>query len=461
MVRLNHPVFSFVRRETEALARRSYLSRGGYTYFPPRGRRVVDMGALLELYLSDAVIQRAVHKRSRDLFGGGFVIEGVEEGLCEYIMQFLENRIHYKRVFADAARDSFVYGNGFREKVYSNDSAPSDEPTNGDELVELAPVSPRQVTVVEDDDVDSYTYGKVVGYYVIPPVPHSVFAWQPILIIPKSKLGVLPEGRMIHPSRIIHMKFNSLSDSNIGISLLEPAYNILKSKIETDKVLGTIMVRFAKPLIKAIIENGTQDEIRHLSKQLFNMNKRAEDISFLVTDDAVKELSAIGASGHTINPAEYYDIMLKNICIGFGIPKALLVGSEAGSISGSDLNLVAYIQSLKSDQETVQTPLILDLIESYLATQNLAMPPEIRVKWTQEYSDELAMFKSTFMNTQSAVTLFGATIITKNEARKMVNLDPVVNGDVFNDVAKIRPSGFGDVSSIVPEESPKRSPKRR
>lgn len=197
----------------------------------------------------------------------------------------------------------------------------------------------------------------------------------------------------------------------------------------SDKHIGTILVRYAKPIIKAVIENGTKDQIRKLSKYIMGVNRKPEDVSHLVVDDAV-DLDYLGGGSKAIpNPKEFYSVLMDNIAINFGIPKSLLIGTEQGSISGSDLNLVSYFRTVEVEQEQIVGKNIRQILSEYWRLKYRApFPEEINLEFESVYADEMAHFKSTLMNSQALISLYNAGIITKNEARNGLGFDRVEEG---------------------------------
>ena len=397
--------------------RRTYLSRAPVVGFWDDGRVVRDLHELLELYKQDPMAQRAIDTKAKDLFEAGFEIVGLEEeesNVVDELKQLLR-RVRFKEKASAWARDAMVYGNGYLEILYTGDTAPPDQPPNGTDIFDIVPVSPRQIIIVEDNDPESPEYGKIVGYLSIPPMGGRQFPER--LIIDKSEVGMY-QGRLIHPDRILHLKFNSLSDSHLGMSLLEPAYHVLKSKIDADKVLGTIMVRFAKPILDIKIENGTPEEIKKAGQYAALMNKHVNEVSFIAHDDKLS-LDIKGAQGKAIPPRDYMDYLVEQLAVCFGIPKTLIVGAEQGSISGSDLNLVSYFQSLEKDQQTVLTPLILELFRRYWRIKyGKELSNNIDIKWNRLYSDELASEKFKTLGTQNLIAAYNAGLLPREGARK-------------------------------------------
>ena len=434
--------------------RRSYLSRAP-GWFWEDGRVTRDLDELLELYKQEPMAQRSIDIKAKDLFEAGFEIVGLEEEESNVIdeLKLLLKKIRFKDKASAWARDAMVYGNGFMEILYAGDTASPDEPPNGNDIADIVLVSPRQIIIVEDNDPESDNYGQIVGYLSIPPMGGNKFPDR--LIIDKSEVG-LYQGRLIHPDRILHLKFNSLSDSHLGMSLLEPAYHVLKSKIDADKVLGTIMVRFAKPILDITVENGTAEEIKKAGQYAAVMNQYVDKISFFAHDDKLN-LDIKGAQGKAIPPRDYMDYLVEQLAVCFGIPKTLIVGAEQGSISGSDLNLVSYFQSLEKDQQTILTPLILELFRRYWWVKyGQELPEGIDIKWNRLYSDELASEKFKTLGTQNLIAAYKSGLLPKEGARKklceMYDIKYVEDEDAYEKPQKMPPPQKNPENPSNPEQ---------
>jgi hypothetical protein len=408
------------------LKRQTWLSRGFGYFYPEPTRRVVNLKVLLDLYLQDPMAQRALEQRSKDLFASGFKVKNASKSLERQINEFIHDRdIRLPWKLANCAEDAFRYGNGFLEIEYLNDMNVNhpEKPPQANGIAALHRVSPRQMIIVEDDRINkdgsfSDTYGKIIGYLSIPPL---AFATQTFtyLAIPVSRINeVGMRGKLIHPDRILHMKFHTIGDSNVGISLLEPAYNILKEKIKADKVIGTTLVRHAKPILEAIIKTGNPDEIKRAGKILKAINDNPEEVAHVAHDEQF-EFKIPSQAQAILNPTPHYNIMIDQLAIMFGVPKRLLMGKSEGTISGSELNLISYFKRLESDQQTVIKPLILKLLNLWHQTTfGKELPRKVDIEFQRVYADEIAAIKSDMLGLQNLTVAFDKGLVPREAARK-------------------------------------------
>ncbi len=403
------------------LKRHAWLSRGfGRIFFEP-SRRVTNLRQLLLLYRDDPMSQAAIKKRSKDLFEAGFKVMGADKELTEDINRFIKDKfIQMPWKFSRAARDALIYGNGYLEMGFANDENvenPELEPL-GNDIIALHNINPEQMIIIEEDRPDEEDYGRISGYFSMPPLTGPLHA-QSFLTVTETHKSLLGLGKRLHPDRIIHIKFDTVGDSNLGLSVLEPAFNIMKSKIDTDEALGVITTKFSKPIIEIIVKKGTKPaEMQRAERMAFDINKTSNKVSHIVHDENL-EFKIPGMAGKSLRIKEYYDIMLDQLAIQFGVPKTLLIGSEAGSISGSSLNLISYFQSIESDQNTIMKPLIMKLLNQWhIATRGEELPIDIDIEFGRLYADEISAVKADMLDTQSVVAAEKAGLITTEGARK-------------------------------------------
>ncbi len=430
--------------------RQSWLSRGlGHIFIEPT-RRVTNYRELLLLYRDDPMSQASIKKKSKDLFEAGFEIIGAEQELKEEMEKFIRDKdVRMAWQFSRAARDALIYGNGFLEIEFQNDVNVDDaaaEPI-GDDIPALHNINPENIVVIEDDRVDSETYGRITGYFSMPPTG-GIAHTNTFLTVTETHQNIYARrGKRLHPDRIIHIMFDTVGDSNTGISSLEPAFNIMKSKIAADQALGVIITRFSKPILEAIIKKGAKPgEIRKAQRMLSAMNKTPDKISYIAHDEFL-EFKIPGMGNKALRPKEYYDILIDQLSIQFGVPKRLLIGTEAGTISGSELNLVAYFQSIESDQKTVIKPLIMQLLNSWHEARfGSPLPKEIDIEFGGLYADEIAAIKTSMLGMQTLVMAYQSGLITIEAARKKASsLLNVENSDDENDF----------VQSVIDKKLPK------
>ena len=445
--------------------RKSMISRQKTVWSFDRGRKVRNLWKLLELYLSDPEIQRGFNKRSKDLIEAGFTFKGIHPKIpkvvIENIMDFFEDEsIQFNKKTANALRDSLVFGMGYLEIQFEDDehTDPDEEPMT-DIPIGFSLVSPLTMTIVECRDRNNKEeYGKVVGYLQRQSIYEGGFN-APLVIDEEAAKALLSDDCIfVHHKRIEPLVFDSLSDSPVGISSLEAGYNVLKSKIKADSVIGTILSRYGKPILDGEITNGQMTQIRDLFKKLQKVNNDEEDVSVLAHNDKTK-INVIGFQGKSIESQSYLNYLREQVAISAGLPLSLMVGSSKGE--GGDLNLVSYFQTLESDQKNILNPFIKKIIRGRLKKElGREYEGTIEISWNRIYSDEIASIKSNFMavqNITAAVKSDPALIPLKNARKKVCELLGIEYSENDEDYTAIKESGKPqqEKPNIIPPGSDK------
>jgi hypothetical protein len=450
------------RARQDLTARKSFLSRGGTFIIPEETRKVINLKLLLDLYLSDPISQRAVDMKATDLITKGYSVNRTDmpeevdwSQTADELDAFLKDPdLDIVTQFYRMSKDGMVFGNAYREIIYvDDDKTDAEDEPDGKGIERLVPIHPSQVIIIEDDREDEPTYGEIIYYMVMPPGYHLRQSVQK-LVVPFTRMGMIAgDGKLVHPDRVLHQRFSMIGDANVGISLLEPAYNILRSKIVADKVIGTILGRQAKAIPIAQIENATPNQIRKMMKILSAANSNPETNSPIVFDETVTKMEFAGASGKVIDPTNFYKILYDNIAVNFGIPRTILLGAETGSISGADLNLAIYLKNLKADQERVIEPLLKKMLTLHWKSKyGEELPKSVSIDFTQVFAEEIAFVKSRFMDVQSSTAGWHAGLMKFNEARIGMGLEPVEDGDRFIEVPTDSKADVKDPTKDLPSE---------
>jgi len=177
----------------------------------------------------------------------------------------------------------------------------------------------------------------------------------------QKPIGFRQEGRIssdpIPYDKICHFKLDQISDSEMGIGLVEPLATIIITKANIELGLGQAIYRKGFPFLIGTVGNKevvpTEDMIDDLSDDLALMNMRDElvvpwyyDVKFLESKNSEKM-------------ATHLDYFLNMICAGLGIPKPMLFGTGedtnkatlTGQIIGFDRTLRSYQKLISREYE--------------------------------------------------------------------------------------------------------------
>jgi hypothetical protein len=172
-----------------------------------------------------------------------------------------------------------------------------------------------------------------------------------------------------------------------------------------------------------------------------------------------QQLEFKGFAAATLNPINYYQIALETLSMGSGIPEPVLKGSQAGAITGSEINERAYFKVI-SDEQTDFEQVIRDLVDSILLYLNLSAeedPLDYKIVWKPSYEPtQKEKAELDFLNAQTAEKeLLCKTVDEVRKDRFKLPALPDKAGAVVIGLAKpAQPKGQG-VNPFNPDGTPK------
>lgn len=297
-------------------------------------RTVLTNSQKRDIYRIEPILFKGINKKARDLFSEWFDIDSpidgvdVPENIEQKIKQF-NREINLKQKLMQSYVHAQVYGNAYLELVTTDNGEAREPLKKTAELVDVINIDPETITKIVEKNGEHFFIQTIGG------IEHA-----------------------IHESRIIHIKPYILGDDDFGLSVVEVAYIIAQSKLNTDKAAGEIPYRFSHPFPIINIDNAAQKEI----------------------DDAVKVLQKINPKTGFVGSDRYHFDMLNpdaidltpfanwfyiNLAAALQMPLMILIGVQKGAVTGSEVDLREYYNDIKSIQETIYTP-VLDRIYKQL-----------------------------------------------------------------------------------------------
>ena len=211
---------------------------------------------------------------------------------------------------------------------------------------------PVKLTVVpkswvnKDVDVDFDTTGKLTDCYVLN----------------KKQGGTLE----IHESRMIRVQFRTDKKS-----MLTPAVRALSV---TDNMLWSVGQAFfrqaagythltvEKPRVIKSSTGVVQSEVQFLQEK--GVIKKITNGTGFISDDRFK-LEVKGIQGSKLSANEHWEISFQNAAMALQIPWQLLLGSNAGTVTGSETNLRDFYSDLSTTREVFIDDLLVEMSEAW------------------------------------------------------------------------------------------------
>lgn len=346
------------------------------------------------IFMREPLINKGIRKKARDIFREWHDIVPISDDIPEEeidkarrIIEEFNQKAQTKAKLMQATVAAMVYGDGFLEVSYKEDDSLSaeDEPPEGAEPDNLYLIKSSTITKVEYDEY------------------HEPLYWIQ---------GKGSDERKIHRDRLIHICVDPRPDSVFGVSKIDLAYKVLLSKMNADEAHGEILWRFGKGFIIIQAPGMTPDEQKVIEEAI---TKKLSPKSIFVGDSSYK---VDVKNPSTIDPEPFNDYFYTNIAAALEMPKAILLGVQAGAVTGSEVNLKEYYNDIRNIQETIFTPILTWLYKRLLESHGLEW--KYRIKWNPLFVDEKSEAEILDRRASAIDKLYGRNgIITEDEARRM------------------------------------------
>lgn len=138
-----------------------------------------------------------------------------------------------------------------------------------------------------------------------------------------------------------------------GDSVLTPILNPLTGITKAEWALGQTLLRYTAPLHVVEIDGDANpidgDWEEHISKvdeQLDNVNNKSS-----LTLPPAHSADTLSSDGE-IDPEPYLDGLINDICAGAEITRSVLLGTQAGTVSGSSTDIKNYYNQVERERES-------------------------------------------------------------------------------------------------------------
>jgi hypothetical protein len=291
---------------------------------------VEDLPAYKETYTFKPYIKACVDVRVNMAVAQGFELEGGEDQVREWLMDWLDER-NILDTLRIIGTDMLVFGNAYFEIC-------RDEQTG--EVAWLKPLDPVHMRVRRD------AYGNVFGYI-------QLLTFPPVAFVADD---------------IVHFCFGAKSwwyESCYGTSLLRPLLKVqaLIDQLEDD--MSLIMHIYTKPML--VVKAGTPErpfsdpQLQSLM-EAFRDRKPATDV--FVRGDV--EVTVVQSMTKEVNIQWWFDHLKIQRAAVLGVPKIFLGESERTNRATADIVMQEYVTEERMFQElmgdTLETGLFKELI---------------------------------------------------------------------------------------------------
>jgi phage-related protein (TIGR01555 family) len=378
----------------------------------------------------EPVAKRLVMDVAEDLFDKWFTVHPIATGeekpdptLNASVQTELE-RLNARLILVRAAQYERRYGWSIIVLGFEDQANLEVEIKNATRIDHLATYSPRAVSVEkEDEDPNSERFGLPVIY--------------------KINIGKAKTLR-VHYSRVLHIATRLDEHAWAGVPILESIWDDMTVYRNMRWAAGQVYWRLPGILVFKFPENYSKEEIQNFFSSLGDPNVRT-----FIGLPKDKEVDVLGAKGRVLSPEEFIDPIMRSISMGASIPKQKLEGTEAGAVTGSEVNQREYYKYVSGQQKLYEAQMVGPLIDKLQEIGQVKPDIDYVIEWASGFQLDLA--------TEAAAKLADAQAagvelryMTVDEVRAKRNLKPIsditrgkVNGQVLLSLLEIEAKAPG------------------
>ena len=339
---------------------------------------------LMNLYLSNQFVSRAINIRADTIISRGYKIIGSDEIGVEYCKDLVEKSGDVN-LFWQLAVNTYIAGDGFLEKQYNK---------KNNKILSLRHIHP--LTFGFRTELKT---GKIIVGKDKTPIGYTQY------YIDKNGTEVTKD---VPKEPIEHLRFNTLGDEFTGLSIIQPGYSTIVRLMNMEYSAAEAAVKTANPMWIATCNTKSPHQIAQWSSILGNISGRDQ---LFIPEGMTINMMSPGPQ----NFNDYADYFLNAVVACFGVPKSVLLGDSGGSGNRAEGVITSrhFYSSIRSDQRYI-TDFFNKIFEEYGELAGFEPP-----KLVFEDVAEDALLLAT-----SAIELHREGLITTSEARQMIGLEP-------------------------------------
>ena len=210
-----------------------------------------------------------------------------------------------------------------------------------------------------------------------------------------------------------------------GTSALMPVYLSIIRKENIMESWAKIVNQKGMGLLNIHIENGTKDQVADMKASYKDPSQFSTIFSYGKME--LKNLAGI-APGFDIGTT--HQLFIKEFAAGSNIPEAKLNGVQSGQVTGSETDMDHYASLMKS----VQNKFLASIIKVYglidpTLKESFSIKWDIKMRMDKQRNAQTLSIIADYINNPAI-----SSLITVNQARKYLDLDPMENIEEGNKI---------------------------
>lgn len=323
---------------------------------------------------------------------------GADSDALKAKMEELQTRVglqaHCKKGFLLAKTDGYcLMGLGWIETT----AGPEEEPTGVSDIDYIQIIQKSLVSeIILGTDPMKKDYGEIISYRI------------------KCVEGESETEKIIPAKRYIHWVNPFVDNRPEGISIFIPLYDALTSKKNLQFALQETALQQAKMMPSLTMpEDADQPEVDQAETYFKDWNVRSY---FLLPNGYEMKLHATNAA---LNPQYYVEYFMTLLAAGTTGSKPALFGTEAGAVTGADVNTEEWYSFVSSEQQHFVEPIVRDFFKRCQAF-GLLPAGNFWFEWEPLYEmDEKELSEIEYRRSQALFNTANAIVLLKNAGLDM------------------------------------------
>jgi len=437
----------------------------------------------LRYYYRQTFASTIVDKPIDDAFKNGWDFEGVDEdeGVSPSRAETFVDDANFEESFKIAEKKARRDGFALVYVVFEDDTEPHNSPLDDD--VTVTGVSDCNIFTLDNllDTGDAFVEDEIKEAYGAPgergfsswTVRHEtgiVINTDPTSAGYRDPIGYVVDdganGTFVHRDRVIHLTWNREFDGDYrddginrtfsqdslgqweGDSVLIRSFNLFKGVAKGNWAIMQALYRNAASMYAVHLPESlddTDDEYTAATQQLQNLNAKSELILPRGPPSAGNDRDAYEVkqfdADNQLEPQEWYDVIFDQICACHEMTKSVLFGTQAGTVSGSDVDIKNYFNKV----ERYRTSRAEDKLVEFVRRVKVAIDnrtestydANITVRWEPLFDLSQEEKVNAFTRLAEGMnTAVNGYLLTPDEARDVLNEDwsASFDSDVLDDL---------------------------
>lgn len=381
---------------------------------PLPGSTELDHVTLKDMYRNNGLARKLVAKPAEDMTRNGWriVIPDDEDKQAAY--QKAMDNLQLTTKLAEEFIYTRLYGDGYASiGIMENHPTSTDVPVNPTNIKDVAFVhafGPDMVdTYLVNDDPTDINFGKEANITVQP--------------TQTGDLGAsVPKSITLDRSRYFHQTLGRLENDDYGNSIINTCLDALKVVDSAQYSVGKIFYELTLKVFKSTEVANLSDDDR--VKFLYRLSS-AMTTEGVMAIDADEDFTKIGTPLSGVG--DIIDFAWQALAAASIIPKSVLTGQEAGTLTGAQYDVINYYDQIRSQQEQQLKPQLMQIVRYLMYATDVADGYEDpdALNWDIEFnplwdSDAETESKVLLNNVQAANQAVSGGLMDPDDAKAML-----------------------------------------